>query len=67
MHTEGVGGTELSGTASSGDCPPDGALTKTHIEIQAAMPTVEYISGNQRSTGNLNVTRFGAVVYSPNR
>lgn len=67
MHADGIGGTELSGTASSGACPPDGALTKTHIEIQAALPTVEFVSGNQRSTSNLNVTRFGAVVYSSNR
>ncbi len=67
MHTEGVGGTELSETASSGDCPPDGSLTKTNIEIQAAMPTLEYVSGDERSTSNLNVTRFGSVVYSSNR
>ncbi len=67
MHAEGVGGTELSETASSGDCPPDGSLTKTHIEMQAAMPTIDYVSGNQRSTSNLNVTRFGSVVYSSNR
>ncbi|MEM8489028.1 MAG: hypothetical protein AAF564_26010 [Bacteroidota bacterium] len=67
MHTEGVGGTELSGTASTGECPPDGTLSKTHIEIQAALPSAEYTTGDQRSTSNLNVTRYGAVVYSPNR
>lgn len=67
MHSEGIGGVEISGTASTGDCPPDGSLEKTHIEIQAALPTLDYVSGNQRSTSNLNVTRFGATVYSPNR
>ena len=67
MHSDGVGGTELSGTASTGACPPDGSLTKTLVEIQAALPSAEYISGNQRSTSNLNVTRLGAVVYSSNR
>lgn len=67
MHSEGNGGTDLSGTASTGDCPSDGSLSKTHIEIQAALPSVEYVSENQRSTSNLNVTRYGAVVYSSNR
>ncbi len=67
MHSEGVGGTEISGTASSGDCPADGTLSKIHIEIQAALPSVEYTTGNQRATSNLNVTRYGAVVYSSNR
>ncbi len=66
MHTEGVGGTELSGTASTGECPPDGALTKTNIEIQAALPSVDFVSGKER-TSNLNVTRLGAIVYSSNR
>lgn len=67
MHTAGVGGTDLSDTAFTGTCPPDGSLAKTHIEMQAALPTVDYVEGNQRSTSNLNVTRFSAVVYSPNR
>ena len=48
-------------------CPPDGLLNRTRIEFQAAIPTVEYVSDNKRSTSNLNVTRFGATVYSPNR
>ena len=48
-------------------CPPDGELNRTRIEFQAAIPTIEYTSDNQRSTSNLNVSRFGATVYSPNR
>lgn len=67
MHSEGVGGTEISGTASTGDCPADGTLSKTHIEIQAALPSAEFSTGGQRSKSNLNVTRYGAIVYSPNR
>lgn len=48
-------------------CPDDGDLGRTQVEFQAALPTVEYLDENQRSKTNLNVTRFGATVYSPNR
>ena len=67
MHSEGVGGTEIAETASTGDCPADGTLAKTHIEIQAALPSVDFGKGNKRAQSNLNVTRYGAIVYSPNR
>ena len=53
--------------AGTTTCPADGLLNRTRIEFQAAIPTVEYISENQKSTSNLNVSRFGATVYSPNR
>lgn len=48
-------------------CPEDGDLNRTRIEFQAALPGVEYISSDQKSTSNLNAIRFGATVYSPNR
>ncbi len=48
-------------------CPEDGELNRPRIEFQAAMPGVQNVTSDQRSTSNLNVTRFGATVYSPNR
>ena len=47
-------------------CPDDGDLGRTHIEFQAASAiNVDY--EHQKSSNNLNTTRFGATVYSPNR
>jgi hypothetical protein len=48
-------------------CPGDGDLNRTRIEFKAALPGLEYIDDDQKSTSNLNVTRYGATVYSPNR
>ena len=59
--------TPVAPVAGKTTCPADGELNRSRIEFRAAMPTVDYGTDNKRSTNNLNVTRFGATVYSPNR
>ncbi len=46
-------------------CPD--ALDRTHIELQAAVPTVQNTGSDQKSTNNLNIVRYGNTVYSHNR
>ena len=55
-------------------CADEGALGRTRVEFQAALDPVEYqeqqsIFINDKTTrfGSLNVSRFGATVYSANR
>ena len=57
----------VAATAGVTSCPADGQLNRTRVEFQAAIPTVEYVAENKKSTSNLNVTRFGSTIYSPNR
>ena len=55
-------------------CPDNGDLGRTRVEFQAAMAPVEYsdqqslFENNSKTRfGTLNVSRFGATVYSANR
>ena len=55
-------------------CADEGALGRTRIEFQAAMAPVEYheqqsifVNNTKTRFGTLNVSRFGATVYSANR
>jgi|GEM_PF-5491556 len=56
------------------ECADEGMLGRTRVEFQAAVDPVEYqeqqsIFVNNKTTrfGKLNVSRFGATVYSANR
>ncbi|MEZ4700130.1 MAG: hypothetical protein R2834_07350 [Rhodothermales bacterium] len=46
-------------------CPDE--LDRIHIEFQAAIPTIDKRSSDQRSTSNLNIVRYGNTIYSHNR
>ena len=49
-------------------CPDEGDLGYTQIEFEAASAiNVEFLEENKRSVNNLNATRYGATIYSPNR
>ncbi len=46
-------------------CPEN--LDRVHLEFQAAIPTVEQRSPDQKSTSGLNIVRYGNTIYSQNR
>ena len=46
-------------------CPEN--LDRVHMELQAAIPTVEQRSPDQKSTSGLNIVRYGNTIYSHNR